>query len=660
METIEKPVYSIERRPRWVKHNQLNLADVSKHAQTTHFYLLVDYQEQVKDREIRSYYRSVQKVNALSRVEEASLFLRDLRPGNERLIYHRLDVYRNGRRFRALNADNIQVFRRETSLHDHVINHRLTVSHSMDDLRVGDVIDIQATLVEQAYDHPTAVKHHLSLFWLNWNCHVVQQKIRIINRSSRSLNLHQHRIEEGRECDSHVELKPKQECERHYSDLAPKSISNTAPAWLYTDFLQVSPAITWAQLSREFNQVYNDAARRDADLDCSEIDRIELTGNHRTDALRIIRFVQNDIRYLSECDGIYSHTPKPPRHVLRRGAGDCKGKSNLLVVLLRSIGVEANPALVHSGTGRAMGDYTPAANHFNHVILRVVIDGRHYYFDPTLQHQAGGFEHSAQLEYGFVLNLTARGEELCALPRDLSRKLFEIDHRFNFRDAMPGCASITVTRRYHAQQADRLRAYMAESTAQEIQDNYLERAERDTDLFLETITPFQVVMEDTDRDLLVTRELYRINDRESISDGVDGVDFGVTTNFHLSFPYPDDKRFELQITARGVLEHSVEVLYARNVDLQPCNRQISNPYFEFCKKSWAQGGVLNFHTRVSPLLDVVGHDDIERYFDDAREMYQNSVSRFQLQADTDEVNWREIAGKLLKLVAIFVVLWVLL
>jgi hypothetical protein len=139
----------------------------------------------------------------------------------------------------------------------------------------------------------------------------------------------------------------------------------------------------------------------------------------------------------------------------------------------------------------------------------------------------------------------------------------------------------------------------------------------------------------------------------------DGFDFGVTTNFHLSFPYPDDKRFELQITARGVLEHSVEVLYARNVDLQPRNWKISNPYFEFRKKSWAQGGVLNFHTRVSPVVDVVGHDDIEHYFDDAREMYQNRDSRFQLQADTSEVNWREIGGELLKLAAIFVVLWVL-
>ncbi len=644
METIERPIYSIQRLPRWVKRNAYDLTNESMYADSPHFYLLVDYQKQVKDREIRSYYRSVQKINALSRIEDASLFMSDLRAGNESLVYHRMDVLRNGRRLSALNADNIRVYQRENSLRKHITNHRLTVCHSMDDLRVGDIIDIQTTLVEWANDHPAAVKHNLGLFWLDWNCRVLKQNIRIINRSSRSLNLHQHVIEDGREFDSYAVLKPKQECERQYSELMPKSISGTAPEWLYTDFLQVTPDTSWARISREFHRIYADAARCDSDIDCSEIDRIELTGIQQVDAMRMIRFVQNEIRYLSECDGIYSHTPRPPRYTLRRGAGDCKGKSNLLVVLLRSIGVEANPALVHSSTGKAIGSYKPSACHFNHVILRVFIAGKHYYFDPTLQHQAGDFKNAAQLEYGFVLNLTAAGEDLVELPFDLSRKAFEIRHCLNFRDNDKGNGTVTITRRYFARQADKMRAYIASNETREVARNYFESAQDDINLDLAVVKAFTVMQDDTSRNIMITREQYKFSAMDA--DHGEG-DVIVTTNFHHGFPFVDDGRFELQTIADGGLEHFIVVLYPSAINEEARDWGFANPNFSYRNKVWSEGRKLISHTQVTPLREVVEHADIERYDNDARRLYRHRDNSLPRQYDDDSVIWESIAAVLL-------------
>ena len=641
METIERPIYSIRRLPGWVKRNAYDLADESKYADSSHFYLLVDYQKQVKDREIRNYYRSVQKINASSQIEDASLFLHDLRAGNERLVYHRLDVLRNGRRLSVLNADNIRVYQRETSLKNHIINHRLTVCHSMDDLRVGDIIDIQVTMVEWANDHPSAVKHNLGLFWLDWNCRVLKQNIRIINRSSRSLNLHQHVIEDGRECDSYVVLKPKQECERQYSDLMPKSISGTAPEWLYTDFLQVTPDTSWPQISREFHRIYVDAAHCDSDLDCSEIDRIELTGILQVDAMRMIRFVQNEIRYLSESDGIYSHTPRPPRYTLRRGAGDCKSKSNLLVVLLRSIGVEANPALVHSSTGKAIGSYKPSACHFNHVILRVFIAGKHYYGDPTLQHQAGDFKNATQLEYGFVLNLTAAGEDLVELPFDLSRKVFEISHCLDFRDNDKGDGTVTITRRYFAQQADKMRAYIASNETRNVARGYFKRAQYDINLDLAVIKAFRLIQDDTVRNIMITRERYKIPAMDA-DHGED--DVIVTTNFHHGFPFVDDNRFELQTTADGGLEHFIEAHYPSEINEEARDWGFANPNFSYRNKVWSEGRKLISHTQVTPLREVVEHANIDQYDNDARRLYHHRDNRFPRQCDDDSVIWESIAA----------------
>jgi hypothetical protein len=644
METIEKPIYSVQRLPRWIKRNEFDFADECSHPDSPHFFLLVDYQEQVKDREIRSYSRLVQKINDSSRLEEASLFLWELRAGNERIIFHRLDIFRNGRKFSALNPENISVYRREKSLKKHIISNRITVCHSIDDLRVGDIIDMQVTHLEKANAHPMVVKQYHSKFWLDWNCLVLRQNIRIINRSRRTLNLHHHVLEKGKEKNSYVELKPQQECERHFTNLAPKSISGTAPDWLDRDFLQLTSVASWPQISRYFHSIYTDAADRNGDLDCNEVDRIGLTGNKYTDTLRIIRFVQDEIRYQCECDGIYSHVPKPPRYVLRRGAGDCKGKSNLLIVLLDSIGVTANPVLVNTRTGRAINDCKPSAWHFNHVIVRVQMSGKSYYFDPTMQKQSGDFEHAAQLDLGYALNATAAGDDLVKLPLDLSRKCFELRHRLDFRDVETGSGTATITRKYFAQQADKMRYYIASNETREVQQDYFDRAQEDISLYLAVIRPFTVIKDDTDRNLLITEEYYQVTDMDG---GYAEDDVEVTTNFHRGFPYADDDNFELQLNAEGGLEHFIEILYPAEIDEKPGCRSFSNPYFSYCNKVWSEGKVLNFHTQVTPLQEVVDHAGITQYHHDARYMYRRRHNIFPRRHDDGSTIWESIGAVLL-------------
>jgi len=120
METIETPIYRIQRLPRWIKRREVDFEDEFAHPGSPHFFLLADYQEQVKDHEIRGYFRYVQKINDSSQLEDASIFIRELRAGNECLIFHRVDLIRNGRRISALNPENISTYRRERSLKRHI------------------------------------------------------------------------------------------------------------------------------------------------------------------------------------------------------------------------------------------------------------------------------------------------------------------------------------------------------------------------------------------------------------------------------------------------------------------------------------------------------------------------------------------------------------
>jgi hypothetical protein len=102
----------------------------------------------------------------------------------------------------------------------------------------------------------------------------------------------------------------------------------------------------------------------------------------------------------------------------------------------------------------------------------------------------------------------------------------------------------------------------------------------------------------------------------------------VTTNFHRGFPYPDDEKFQLQISADGELEHYIEVLYPSEIPEEQRSRKVSNPYFKYHKEIWSEAKVLHLYTRVTPLREVVDHADIGEYESAARQLYHRRYSKF--------------------------------
>lgn len=635
MGTLVEPLYDIREPAGWVDRREVSLADESRHADAPCFFLLVDYQENVRNDRIESYTHTVEKINDSSRIEDASLYLRELHPDGERVIFHGADIIRNGERFSALDPENLEVYRRETSLESHITNQRQTISLSIDDLRVGDLLDFRVTITRRATAHPLWVKHFFTTFWLTWNCPVVRQVIRIVNRSDRSLNLHHHRIDEGRPLDDFALLKPRQEFEREYHELLPKRLANTAPAWWWSDCLQVTRDQTWQQVSRHLHRYYSEIGVLDCQIDIDSVDRIELNGDRRKDALRIIRFVQNEIRYRGQNHGIYSHTPKSPQLVLIKGAGDCKDKSNLLRALLEAIGVESSLVLVNTDYGKSLGELKPSAQHFNHMIVRVSIDGADTYYDPTVQKQAGNFEHAAELDYGFALGLNEDGEDLVRLPFDISRKVFVLKHIFDFRTGGHNGGTLSITRKYMAHRADDVRHRFASQNLQRLQEQYLENTRDDTELELKVISPVAVVKDDRDRNILVTREKYRISNLET-THGDERIE--LATRFYRSFPEPSDTRFPAQITAPGAGEHHIEIHYPVKPDVACSAKNFENSVFAYKDRVWLEGNVLRFQTLITPYREIVDRGELSQYKSDVIKMANRSLNRFpwRVEAEADE------------------------
>lgn|GEM_PF-3774010 len=93
------------------------------------------------------------------------------------------------------------------------------------------------------------------------------------------------------------------------------------------------------------------------------------------------RWVQSTIRYTGMELGAASLVPAAPGETLKRGFGDCKDMSTLLVGILREKGVPADVALIRSGSWWEVPPDLPGLGAFDHAIVHV--PGPGLFVDPT-------------------------------------------------------------------------------------------------------------------------------------------------------------------------------------------------------------------------------------------------------------------------------------
>jgi hypothetical protein len=143
-------------------------------------------------------------------------------------------------------------------------------------------------------------------------------------------------------------------------------------------------------------------------------------------------FVQSDIRYVAIELGIGGHQPHFAAEVFSHRYGDCKDKANLLITMLKEIGVDAYAVVINTVRG-SIDTTTPPDLNFNHAILAIALPpgpdaeklaatithpklGRILFFDPTDELTPfGAISGGLQSNYGMLV--TPDGGDLAKLPQ---------------------------------------------------------------------------------------------------------------------------------------------------------------------------------------------------------------------------------------------------
>ena len=114
----------------------------------------------------------------------------------------------------------------------------------------------------------------------------------------------------------------------------------------------------------------SEALETHSDLEKLAVDLTAGVTEPRAKFDKLFHYVAQEIRYQQDYENtIAGVRPHSCPVVLERGYGDCKDKAVVLIALLRTLGIDAWPALVNTDWHDGIGTWLPSPGAFNHVIV---------------------------------------------------------------------------------------------------------------------------------------------------------------------------------------------------------------------------------------------------------------------------------------------------
>lgn len=430
--------------------------------------LLIDSRHHAARRE--NYERLVYQLDTMQEVHHAAQWKRSFDPQVEQLTIHALIVRRGGTARDHARPEAIRLLQREESLDRLVIDGWLTAMVLLEDVRLGDIVDV-------SYSIRTTPRLLPERYWLH-------------ARVPAHLPLHRFRLEVRFPTSEAMRWKSSAD------DFAPSvqevggetiwtwSVDDApviepepgVPGWLRLErWLQVSDIASWGEVAAGTMAAWTEQ------FDSPELLRLadEIAAAAATPVergSRALTFIQDEIRYLSVDTGLGGQLPAAPATVLRRRFGDCKDKSFLATHLLRLLGIPARTVLVNTGQRQAVGDLLPMPDAFNHAIVEYEIDGKRRWADTTLTQQGGGALARSVPDFRRGLPIAPEATELVDQPPGPDTRDVTNLHETFFVDTAFGVSTLRVLLTTRGREADALRRRFAlegaEAVTRERLDHY--------------------------------------------------------------------------------------------------------------------------------------------------------------------------------------------
>ncbi len=350
------------------------------------------------------YYERQIKVQAPIGLQALSAIPFQWSPWSDTLTFHRVRILRDGQSIDVLPKDGVfTVLRRETGLEQAMLTGELTALLQPEGLQVGDVLEISASIrhadpllrgktgaLVANWDKAPTRAMRLEAHW--------PSSLAVRWRETTGLPPLRQTTAEGVTTVT-LELK----------DVRPQVLPAHAPErFQHGRQIEFSTLTGWKQVADVMAPLYAKAAELapDSGVAAQAKQIAQSTRDPKARAAAALKLVQGQVRYLAHTEAAGGYTPQGADETWRLRYGDCKAKTVLLLALLQALGVPAEPVLANTTGGDGLDAHLPSASLFNHVLVRVKLDGRDYWLDGAREGDRS-LDDLSPPAYGWVLPLYA-------------------------------------------------------------------------------------------------------------------------------------------------------------------------------------------------------------------------------------------------------------
>lgn len=408
--TFKNDNYQITTTPGWVisHFSTDSIKNLYNNTNTQVKYLLSDYQYNkfLKTKYIQFVFR----INNQTGIQNAFPVEILFDPSYEKLYFHKINIIRDKKSFNKISDDNIKVVQREKDAERNIMNGNLSALINIDDIRVGDLIQIEYSIegenpiFENIYNDIYQFESQVDVDKFYFSC--ILDTIPL--KYSFTKNTFLPKIS-----------KENKKIKYEWKIINSKAIE--LEDYMPTDEIPFNTIYltqykNWKEVNVWIKKLFTNGK-----INENSIDEIISFYKNKSESLEdlllnIIRFVQNDVRYQADFNGIYSHKPHNPNFVLDKRFGDCKDKVNLFLKICQKIDIQAYPVLVNSFLrGNIIKDH-PSPFSFDHVIATYKFKNKDYFVDLTIPNQKGGLENNYCPSYTNGLKIDSISNSLLDIP----------------------------------------------------------------------------------------------------------------------------------------------------------------------------------------------------------------------------------------------------
>jgi transglutaminase-like putative cysteine protease len=587
-------------------------------------HLLYDRQIKASIDSVERYVCRSTKVLSSAYLENVSKLEFEFEPSYQKLLIHYIRIRRGARTIDALKPREIKVIQKEDELDRELYNGALSAVVFVNDVRIGDIIEYAYTINGL---NPIFQGNYSTIFQLALYEPVAAFRFRLLWPKDRPICIKKH----------NTQLQPSIQTQDRFveylwssNEVPAIADEDSVPGWFQpAPWIQISEFDSWERVVRWALPLYTVDRRLSPQLSQQIESWRKNSGTQEERFITSLRFVQDEIRYLGIEMGPHSHMPHVPSIVFSRRYGDCKDKSLLLVAILNALNIEAWPALVNTDARHTLDEYQPTPMAFDHVIVQVKLGNRIYWVDPTISFQRGGIAQLYNPGYQRALVIRDGNKELEKIPTEKASqsqtKIHETYTALRFDEP----ATLEIMTTYYGQDADEMRAKLAEQTLMELGKSYLNYySNADPQITSEGLPK---IVDDQNANILKITESYHIpgfwkdQSRHFKSDAINNKLIRPSIarrSMPLAIPYP--------VNIANVIEvHLPKGAFSLDSD----SGEIKNEFVQLRYNRELSGDTLKLHYYFQIIKDTVPVESTSEYFKDLDRMW-NAI-RFDLSPQSD-------------------------